>query len=344
LIYRVEGAADGPTLLLNGHLDTQPVGDGATWTRDPFGGQIEGDRIYGLGSSDMKGAVAAMIYAMAALVHTHALHRGALLLALVANEEEGGAFGADWLARTGRIHADACVIGEPAGVRQEWEAIYSAQRGQSAVWVRVLGQQMHSGVAHAMGAVNAAVHMARVLDALDRELVITPANGPASALAQSTLGAVVRCGNAFGINPGIAEFGIDIRTLPGMERADVARGMDEALTRVRARHPEIGVDWYFPEAPLDWIAPTLVAPESAVVRAAVDATTAVLGAPPPLGVYPATTDAAAFATVAGIPTIAALGPGRISLAHKADEYVTISSVLQAAKIYVELVAWYLDGG
>jgi acetylornithine deacetylase/succinyl-diaminopimelate desuccinylase-like protein len=85
-----------------------------------------------------------------------------------------------------------------------------------------------------------------------------------------------------------------------------------------------------------------VAPESAVVRAAVDATVAVLGAPPPLGVYPATTDAAGFATLAGIPTIAALGPGRISLAHKADEYVTISSVLQAAKIYVELVTRYLD--
>jgi acetylornithine deacetylase/succinyl-diaminopimelate desuccinylase-like protein len=343
LIYRLDGAAGGPTLLLNGHLDTQPIGD-ATWTRDPFGGQIEGDRMYGLGSSDMKGAVAAMVYAMAALAQSDAPRRGTLLLALVADEEEGGAYGADWLARTGQIRADACVITEPAGVHREWEAIYNAQRGQSAVWVRTLGQQMHSGVAHAMGAVNAAVHMGRVLDALDRELIITPAGGPSDALAQSTLGVMIRCGSAFGINPGLAEFGIDIRTLPGMERADVTRGMDEALARVRARHPEVHVDWYFPAAPLDWIAPTLVAPESAVVRAAIDASAAVLGAPPLLGVYPATTDASAFAGIAGIPTIAAMGPGRISLAHKADEYVTISSVVQAARIYVELVTRYFEMG
>jgi succinyl-diaminopimelate desuccinylase len=79
------------------------------------------------------------------------------------------------------------------------------------------------------------------------------------------------------------------------------------------------------------------------VRAARAATAAVLGAAPPLGVYPATTDASAFAAVAGIPTIAALGPGRIALAHRADEYVLLSSVIEAAKIYVLLAAQYLRG-
>lgn len=343
LIYRAQGSVSGPTLILNGHVDTQPVGDGAVWSHDPFGAQVENGRMYGLGSSDMKASVAAMVYALAALVRTGALHRGTLLVALVSNEEDGGEFGADWLVRERGLRGDACVVTEPAGVLREWEAIYNAQRGQSGVWVRVPGQQMHSGVAHAFGAANAAVRMARVMDALDRDLVITPAGGAAAGMAQSTVGVVVRCGVAWGICPGLAEFGVDVRTVPGMERADVARGFDEALAGVRRAHPEIAVSWYFNDAPRDWIAPTLVAPESAVVRAAQAAAADVLGAELPLGIYPATTDAGAFATAGGIPTIAALGPGRISLAHKADEYVTLSSVIEAARLYVSLVVNYLEG-
>ncbi len=344
LLYRLAGPDPGPTLILNAHLDTQPVGDGAAWSRDPFGGQVEGDRLYGLGSSDMKGAVAAMIYALAALTKAGGPTRGMLILALVSNEEDGGAYGADWLAREYGLKGDACVVGEPSGVRQEWEGIYNAQRGQSAVWVRTTGQQMHSGVAHAFGAVNAAVHMARVIDALDRELVIVSAADSAGARANATLGVQMRCGDAWGINPGVAEFGVDVRTVPGMVRDDVARGFDEALARIRRSRPEIAVDWRFHDAPWDWISPTYVAPKSAVMRAATAAATTVLGVAPPPSLYPATTDASAFAAAAGIPTIAALGPGCIGRAHRADEYVSIKSVIDAAKLYVALALGYLEEG
>ncbi|HWE63053.1 MAG TPA: M20/M25/M40 family metallo-hydrolase, partial [Chloroflexota bacterium] len=69
----------------------------------------------------------------------------------------------------------------------------------------------------------------------------------------------------------------------------------------------------------------------------------IFGAELPLGIYPATTDASAFATVAGIPTIAALGPGCIGRAHRADEYVSLTSVIAAARLYVMLVLHYLEG-
>jgi acetylornithine deacetylase/succinyl-diaminopimelate desuccinylase-like protein len=118
--------------------------------------------------------------------------------------------------------------------------------------------------------------------------------------------------------------------------------MDEALARLQRAHPEITASWQFNAAPLDWIAPTLVVPDHTIVRAAEIATAAVHGTAMPLGVYPATTDSSAFVTVAGIPKIAALGPGCISLAHKADEHVSLSSVIEAAKICVRLVAHYLQ--
>jgi acetylornithine deacetylase/succinyl-diaminopimelate desuccinylase-like protein len=260
----------------------------------------------------------------------------------VSNEEDGGAYGADWLVRRCGLTGDACVVCEPAGVHTEWEAIYIGQRGQSGVWMRVLGDQMHSGVAHELGARNAAVRMARVMDLLDRTLHITAQQKPAASPARATIGVAVRCGTAWGINPGVGEFGIDIRTSPGMTRDDVTHGMDAALTTIQRVHPDIEVSWWFAEPPRDWIAPTLAAPDSPLVRAAQYAGASVLDVALPLGIYPATTDASAFATIADISTIAALGPGRISLAHKADEYVTVESVITAAHLYVELAATYLE--
>ncbi|HZU14961.1 MAG TPA: M20 family metallopeptidase [Chloroflexota bacterium] len=340
LLYRFDGPDPGPTLILNAHLDTQPVGDPSAWTHDPFAADTVDGRMYGLGTSDMKGAVAALVYACAALVQTDAIPAGRVLLALVANEEAGGTYGADWLVRHGHVTGDACVVCEPAGVRQEWEAIYNGQRGQSGVWVRVSGDQMHSGVAHILGARNAAVRMARVMDQLDRALRITAAD-PALGVAQATLGVGIRCGVAWGINPGVADFGIDVRTTPGMTQDDVARGMEDSLAVVRQVHADIETQWWFDAPPRDWIAPTRAAPESGVVRAAQHAAEIVLGQIPPLGTYPATTDASAFEAVGGIPTLAALGPGRISLAHKADEYVTLASVIEAAHLYAVLATLYL---
>ena len=83
----------GRHLVLCGHLDTKPVG-GAHWSVDPFSATIDGDRLYGLGSTDMKGAVAAMIVAARDLD----LPRGRLSLLLVADEENGAAYGARHVA------------------------------------------------------------------------------------------------------------------------------------------------------------------------------------------------------------------------------------------------------
>lgn len=343
LLYEIRGPRPGPTLILNGHLDTQPVGEAAAWTHDPFAAEIAGGRLYGLGATDMKGAVAAMVFAFAALAASGALLRGGVRLILVANEENGGRFGADWLARQGLLRGDGCVIGEPAGVQKDWEAIYAGQRGQSGLWVRVGGQRMHSGVAASLGAANAATRMARLICALDRDLLITRSGDPSGAAAQATIGVLVRCGDAWGVNPGLAEFGIDVRTVPGMARDDVARGIEAALAAARSAHPEIPTSWRFAEPPQDWIAPTALPGDSPLVRAASGAAADILGAAPPLGLYPATTDASAFAGLAGVQTIAALGPGRISLAHRPDEYVEVDAVVAAARMYVVLAVRYLGG-
>ena len=163
------GAGGGRTLVLCGHLDTKPPGDLSEWRGDPYGASIEDGELYGVGSGDMKGAVAAMVYAAAA-VETCGT-RGTLRLVLTADEEAGSRLGAGWLAESGLLEGDAALVGEPCGVEREWEAVDVVSRGAALFKVRVRGTQMHSSLSDRLPAVNATVHMARLADRMDRELL-----------------------------------------------------------------------------------------------------------------------------------------------------------------------------
>src|SRR6476646_3238211 len=82
VIFRLRGGRPGPVLMLCGHSDTKPVGDARQWQTDPFQAVFKDGRMYGLGSTDMKGAVAAMVYATAALKQCGIDFAGELLLVI----------------------------------------------------------------------------------------------------------------------------------------------------------------------------------------------------------------------------------------------------------------------
>lgn len=103
---------DGPTVILQGHVDVVPPGDPAAWPADPFTPRLDGDLVHARGACDMKAGVAANLAALAAL-RTLPLH-GRVALHLVASEEDGG-LGAFATLRRGH-HGDACLIPEPTGL------------------------------------------------------------------------------------------------------------------------------------------------------------------------------------------------------------------------------------
>src|SRR5262245_32637637 len=100
LVTTVPGRGGGRTLMLNGHLGTKPVGDALPlWHSDPLSPQIRGGRLYGLGASDMKGAVAAMVFAALALRESGVPRPGGdLVLAFTADEEAGSTLGSKFVA------------------------------------------------------------------------------------------------------------------------------------------------------------------------------------------------------------------------------------------------------
>ena len=342
LVCPVELGGAGPCLVYNGHLDTKPVGDRTRWRTDPFEPVVQDGRLYGLGSTDMKGAVAALTYAAAALRAVASDLPGALSLVFSADEETGGAFGAQYLCEAGLVEGDAALIAEPSGITRHWEHLYPSSRGETCFRIRVRGTQMHGAIHDLLPSVNASVRLAEVLVRTAHELEFRHQPHPLCPQGvTASWGSVLEGGVFYGVYPGTAEFGTDIRTLPGMTREQIAEDIEAFLDRLRRDDPELEVEYEFEPLPLGWIETVEVPPEHPLVRAALRASEAVLGQAPTLSMFPAWTDARFFSSVAGIPTIPAFGPGELPLAHAPNEYIEVESLPQAAAIYALTAAGYL---
>ncbi len=338
LVTRVRGSGGGPTLALNGHLDTKPVGEARRlWDSDPLVPEVRDGHLYGLGTTDMKGAVAAMVYAAAALVEAGG-PAGDLVLAFVADEEAGGNLGARHLAPrlTG---IDACLVGEPSGWERDWQGLHLVSRGLCCFRIRVRGTQMHSSLSDRMPSVNASLRMAdlmvRIRDALRLDHPPHPLGDVAPTL---NVGVLVEGGVYFGVVPGSAEFACDLRTLPGMTAEQVRAAIDAWLDERRAADPDLDVEVVYEDG-LEWIPAAEIPAGHPLVEAAASAAADVLGAAPPLSVFPGTCDAPWFAG-AGIPTIPSFGPGVLTCAHGPNERVSVESLHQAARIYAHTAARY----
>lgn len=334
-------AGPGPSLALCGHLDTKPIGDAASaWSTDPLELTVDGDLAYGLGSSDMKGPVAAMLLAAARRAADPGA-RGRLVLALTADEEAGSVWGAEALAAAGAIDVDAIVVGEPSGLREPWEAVFVASRGICCFEVVIRGRQGHSGLSELLPT-SATVAAARVVQALAE---LRPSHPVIPGYrAEPTVNAAVEVGGGifYGVHPGEAVVRSEVRTVDGMERDVLERELREAVAA--AVPPDLSWTLELRDDRLGWMPPSRAQPDHPVVAAAQDACEEVLGRRPPLAAYPAGTDATAFTRTAALPCVASLGPGFITCAHGADEYVPVADLHAAVDVYAALARRWLDLG
>jgi acetylornithine deacetylase/succinyl-diaminopimelate desuccinylase-like protein len=333
-----------PKLILNGHIDTKPVGDVADqWDTDPLRPTIRDGRLYGLGATDMKGSVAAIVYAGAAIARVCPDLTGELLLVFSADEEGGSTYGGKYLAYDHGLRADAAIVCEPTGINRPWEFIAPVARGISCFKIKVKGTQMHSSLSDQFPSINASVKMAGVLERMSRELEIQAPPHPLCPDGITVnLGVMLHGGVTYGVYPGYAEFAVDIRTVPGMTQAGLEQDVEAFLDKLRKEDPQLDVKLAFEPLPIGWTPPCEVPIDAPVVQAAQDAASQILGEVLPLRAIPAVTDGAHFAAV-GIDTIPAFGPGLIPLAHSANEYIDVENLGQAAQIYALTALNFFDG-
>ena len=341
VLAHVQGTEPGRTMMLSGHIDTKPPGNLDEWKTNPHEPVIIGDQLVGLGSGDMKGAIAGMVYAAAALANLGHFS-GRLALALTADEENGSVYGSKWLASEGLIEADVCVIGEPGGIQQEWESLHLVSRGVALFRVVVLGTQMHSSISDQLPAVNATLKMAALALKMQNELrsYLTFDEHPFCKHGPTiNVGVMASAGVTYGVFPGRAEFASDIRTLPGMTEEQIQLDIQRFLDDAMAQDPEL-------RATLEWnrmMGATEIDSNNDVIQVLQSTSEMVLGRAPMLDAFPGATDAAYIQTAAGVPCVASFGPGFLPRAHSPNESMHKDGPAQAAMIYALSALRYLNG-
>ncbi len=331
LLFRLRGPDSGPSILLNAHVDTKPPGDRSLWPGDPWDPRVADGSLHGLGSADMKGAVAAMLHAADVLRLAGLPRRGELLLAFTADEEAKGIVGLAHLMRAAALHPDVAMIGEPSGLLRGFDTLPLGSRGFVGFTIVARGERIHSALADRLPARTAISSLARVIDRLPAIVSFggpwpSPfADGPTLSIATSLVAGV-----APGIVPEVAIASGDVRTVPGQSSESVVAALRQAIATLRE---EAGgdLDVEVETDPEDWPANS-IAPTLALVRALSSATAVVLGRAPALGVFPGASEAHVLGRL-GIPCVPAFGPGLLRKAHIPGESVPLEDLVEAAEIY-----------
>jgi acetylornithine deacetylase len=150
---------------------------------------------------------------------------------------------------------------------------------------------------------------------------------------------MANAGVYYGVNPGRAEFACDIRTLPGMTREVLVEDLEDFLHDAMADDTQLRAELVFEI----WVPATEMPADAPVVRALQEAARIVLGRELRVEAFPGSTDATHFQLTAGVPTVAAFGPGFLPRAHGPNESLSSASALEAAKIYALGAMRFLGG-
>jgi acetylornithine deacetylase len=327
--------AGGPRLILSGHLDVVPPGDPATWTTDPWAGDVRYGSLYGRGACDMKGGVAAILAAVRALGAAGELHRssGELLVVLVPSEEDGGQ-GTLAAIRAGAT-GDMAIITEPSRLD-----IVVAHAGAITFRLTVPGRAAHASQRReGVSALDKLFVLTKALevDEARRNAAETDPLMTALGLPYPTIIGIVEGGEwastvldrvvAYG------RYGVRLGQSPGDAEAELR----EAIATACAADPFLRDHPATVEITGGRFGSGRVASSHALpigLAAAVEATT---GRRPELLGEPYGADMQMFINHGGTPCVI-FGPGDVRVAHSADEHVSIDEVETCARV---LAAWVI---
>ena len=310
VIAKLDG--EGPTLLLNGHLDTVGVGG---MTVPPFDAKVEGGRIWGRGSCDMKAGLAAILAATKRL--TEEGPRPNLIVAMTADEEHAS-LGMYALVDS-FPSADFAIVTEPTRL-----AVMPAHKG--FLWVRAVfeGRAAH-GSRPDLG-IDAIRHAALYISALDDygdQLTSRPAH---PLLKHGSVHAgTIQGGSAASVYPDVCEIVLERRTMPGEKPEKVLQEFQRILDELSEREEDLSASL---EQMLERPG-TEVPEDSRLVQGLLEAGQG-HGIPPVVEGMTAWVDAALLNEI-GIPAVC-YGPGDIAQAHSADEWVELAQIEKCADV------------
>lgn len=317
----VKSSGSKGALLFASHLDVVPASD-ANWSKPPFEAVESDGKIYGRGSADMKGGIAAIVTAIGEIVESGTKLQGDLIFFGAAGEETDSCGTRRFVRNPDRLpEITGAVITEPTDFK-----IITAHRGIFWLKVQTFGRSAHSSTPH-LG-VNAITSMTAVLNELENFKIPFERHkllGECSMSINTIAG-----GQAMNIVPDNCKIQIDIRTVPGQNEQDVIDDMQKIFAKLKQQNPEFDaavsiirqVGALETDNNCDFV-------KDFCSAVGINETTAV----------GFTTDGPHFASV-GIPVVI-FGPGKPNLAHQPNEYIEISDVEKGIEYYKNIILKFL---
>ncbi len=327
------GAGTGQTLLYNGHMDIVGVGDRAAWPGDPFAAEIRDGVMYGRGTADMKGALAAMVYAGKTILDRRIPLHGNLYMVGAVQEEPCEGLGMRVLIEEEGLIPDWVVLGEATHLQ-----VHRGQRGRMEIRVTVPGRSCHASAPElGNNAIYKAARLIFGIEMLAGQLAEDRFLGPGTLAVTQ----IENTGGSRNVIPDSCTFYIDRRLTLGETEAKAMAEVQNVLLREQVKASAQVTDYqsvsytgyqaqtrsFFPAWALDR--------EHPLVQSVCKAIRSELGYRPTIGKWNFSTDGVYTMGVAGIPTVG-FGPGEERYAHTADEQVRVADVIKAAQGYARI--------
>lgn len=331
---KTENGVPPKSVLFDGHIDTVPVSDTSQWKQKPFGGELIDGKIYGRGTSDMKGAVAAMVYAGGILAQSADRPAGDVFVSGTVHEEifEGIAFD----SVLNDTKPDVVIIGEATELK-----LNIGQRGRAEIAIHSYGKSAHS--ANPQVGINAVTKMYSIIKGIEgMEPTEHPVLGKGIAVITDIISTPYPGAS---VVPNLCRITIDRRLLVGETQESVLAPIQAVIDQAKEQDPELSASVefvkgeadcytgekmqglrYFPGWLLDRNSETVTKAEQGLKDAGLDVV---------ISTYSFCTNGSQSAGVKGIDTLG-FGPSRENLAHSVDEYIEVSQLEGALKGYVAI--------
>jgi len=301
----------GPVLYFHGHYDVVPAA-----SRDQFVPRIEGDTVFGRGSSDMKSGLVSMLFAAHALKAAGVRLNGRLGLLFVPDEETGGEYGSGALASRSELGVDGVgmLLPEPTS-----GAVWHASRGAVTLAITIVGRSAHVGLARTgVNALERAMPLLDRLFAYAREL-------DASRQSILLVGGRVDAGTNFNAVPDRCRFTVDRRTNPDEDFDVEKQQLLEEIGRAYGSGANMHIDT------IQEGRSSLTSLDTPLARTLGESIREVTGEPAPFEACPGLLEIRFYAE-RGVPALA-YGPGILAVSHGPQEFVKVSRMVECAKVY-----------
>ena len=329
LVGTLRGYGKGRNLMFNGHTDTVGI---RNMSIEPLKPLVENGRLHGRGSCDMKGPIAAMMMALKTLSESKVELKGSVSLSTVVGEEFDNV-GANKLVtekQFGKL-TQALIVGEPTSLQ-----LAIKHKGFANIEVEVEGKAAHGSVPEK--GIDAIEKAAKIIVEMEKlKKTFSSKNDP--LLGQPKIHtSTIEGGREWSVVPDRCVVRFELRTIPEYATSQALKDIENIIRELGSKDPDLKakVGLFLSGEPLN------TSHDEPMIKGLQKAIKAVKGTQPQIIGLPFYTEAAIFAKALNVPACI-IGPGDIAQAHSADEFVKVSEVVEAARIYVLTALDFVNG-